>query len=194
MIAAPVAAGPEIWLQHGGSWSKNSITFNLNCSAPRRPSGLPVHDQTDPNFELEYPGYVNGSIIGGGNPSGYPASTYILVEARNVEGNLGDQETLPDDHPGRAWGKTMWCQLWGGCQIERPKELDIELTQETPSGNTVTLSDHNSSASGQSIEVTRGANTHHSKKVVSINRLCTTGEDHPGTVTIKARKVMEREL
>lgn len=194
MIAGPTLAEPEIWLSHEGkgvNWKKDKITFRLNCSdqyavspyghtfGPGTIDNIPVTDTSGPTLEWHAPG-------------GYPASTHILVEARNVEGNAGDQEMLPADHPGRAWGSTMWCQLWNGCTVEPRMELDINLTQT--SNRPVTLSDHNSSVSGEDIMVTRGANTRLAQKVVSINRLCTSPSDHPGTVTITGTEVARRNL
>ncbi|MCY4167971.1 MAG: hypothetical protein OXE82_06790 [Rhodobacter sp.] len=102
LVAAPVAAQPEVWLSHEGSgqgWRKDQVTFNLTCPAGPNPNGLGS-------------GSYNAT-----EPHHYIASTFFRVEARNVAGNVGDQETLPDDHPGRAWGKTMWCELWGGAAI-----------------------------------------------------------------------------
>ena len=178
MVAVgPALAEPEIWLSHegkGGNWKKDKITFQLECS-----STYAVLHHVD-NFDFD------------NAPGGYPASTHILVEARNVEGNAGDQEMLPADHPGRAWGSTMWCQLWNDCTVEPRMELDINLTQT--SENPVTLSDHNSSASGEEIMVTRGANTRLAQKVVSINRLCTSDNDDPGSVTITGTEVARRNL
>ncbi|MCY4229100.1 MAG: hypothetical protein OXF20_15705 [Gammaproteobacteria bacterium] len=88
----------------------------------------------------------------------------------------------------------MWCQLWNGCTVEPRMELDILLDQTT--GLDVTLSDHNSSASGiRTITVTRGANTIFRNKVVSVGRLCSspTG-DHPGMVTIRSTETARRNL
>ncbi len=198
-FVAPALAGPEVWLQHKsqGPWSKDSITFNLDCSLTYAVSPYGhTFDYDNPIDDIPVTD-TSGPTPTWNAPGGYPASTHILVEARNVAGNAGDQEMLPADHPGRAWGARMWCQLWNGCTPIKPVELDIMLTQNTPSGNMVTLSDHNSSKSGTMITVTRRDTTILSKKVVSINRLCTspgdTG-DYPGQVTITGQKVAERIL
>ena len=177
-LATPALAGPEVWLGHrGGSWSKDETTFNLTCSdayAVRHQDGY-----TFDNF-----------------PGGYPASTFVLVEARNVKGNYEDLEELPEDHPGRAWGMAMWCQLWNGCTVEEDKEIDIRLTV-TAEPNTppaVHLLDNGSSASGTGpIEVTRGARTPLRERVVSVSRLCDTANESV-QVTIEGRKLRERNL
>ena len=196
-LATPALAAPEVWLsQRGGPWSKDEITFNLRCSSTYAVShdghtfdydnpidNIPVTDTSGPTPTWNAPG-------------GYPASTFILVEARNVEGNYRDQEELPEDHKGRAWGKTMWCQLWNGCTIEEDKEIDIRLTITTspPASPAFDLLDHGSSASGKGpIEVTRGARTVLRKKVVSLSRLCDTANQNV-MVTIKGEKLREREL
>ncbi|MCY4249330.1 MAG: hypothetical protein OXC82_02685 [Rhodobacteraceae bacterium] len=44
-------------------------------------------------------------------------------------------------------GTKRWCDLWQDCTEEQRMELDIRLTAATTPP--VTLSDHNSSASGQ---------------------------------------------
>ena len=176
-LATPALAAPEVWLsQRGGPWSKDEITFNLRCSS---------------TYAVSHDGHTFDTA-----PGGYLASTFILVEARNVEGNYRDQEELPEDHKGRAWGKTMWCQLWNGCTIEEDKEIDIRLTITTspPASPAFDLLDHGSSASGKGpIEVTRGARTVLRKKVVSLSRLCDTANQNV-MVTIKGEKLREREL
>ena len=154
-IAAPVAAQPEVWLSPEGSgqgWKKESITFNLTCPSEPTPnrSGAGSYNATEPHH--------------------YIASTFFRVEARNVAGNAGDQETLPDDHPGRAWGKTMWCELWGGCQIERPKELDIML-RVSPTIN-ITMQDSSSSATGTEFMVKRRWGTWPDSVAISHSEPC----------------------
>jgi len=112
--------------------------------------------------------------------------------ARNVAGNVGDQETLPGDHPGRAWGKTMWCELWGGChQIERPKELDIML-RVSPTNN-ITMSDNSSSATGTEFEVTRRYGSWPDSVAISHDQPCPSF-GHSYSVTIPAQIMIIREL
>ncbi len=193
LMAGPVWAGPEIWLQHGGRWSKDEISFNLNCSAKYAilPDGHTFdHDNPIDNIPLTD---TSSPTPTWNAPGGYPASTYIQVEVRGAAGNVGDQEELPANHPGRAWGKTMWCQLWNGCTIVKPMELDIQLTSRTSNqASPVTLSDRSSSATGQEIRVTRRHATWPND--VTVGRLCTSATDHPGTVTVRAVKIDMREL
>ena len=175
VAAAPVWADPEVWL-HGpsGSPQKNNLTFNLACPAGPNPNSLGS-------------GSYNAT-----EPHHYRASSYFRVEARNVAGNVGDQETLPGDHPGRAWGKTMWCELWGGCHhIERPKELDIML-RVSPTNN-ITMSDNSSSATGTEFEVTRRYGSWPDSVAISHDQPCPSF-GHSYSVTITAQIMVIREL
>ncbi len=174
-LTSPVFAQPEAWLHPpSGSPQEGSLTFNLTCPAGPNPnrSGSGSYNATEPHH--------------------YRASTYFRVEARNVAGNAGDQEMLPDDHAGRAWGKTMWCELWGGCStLVRPKELDIML-RVTPDSN-ITMSDSSSSATGTQFMVTRRYGTWPDSVAISDHRPCPSfGHSYP--VTITATIVATREL
>ena len=174
-FSMPALADPEVWL-HGpsGSPQKNNLTFNLACPAGPNPNSLES-------------GSYNAT-----EPHHYRASSYFRVEARNVAGNVGDQETLPGDHPGRAWGKTMWCELWGGCHhIERPKELDIML-RVSPTNN-ITMSDNSSSATGTEFEVTRRYGSWPDSVAISHDQPCPSF-GHSYSVTITAQIMVIREL
>ena len=176
VAAAPVAAqSPEVWLKaEGGSPQKGRLTFNLTCPAGPTPNrlGSGSYNATEPHH--------------------YRASTYFQVEARNVAGNVGDQEMLPDDHPGRAWGSTMWCQLWGGCDhIVQPKELVIMLSV-IPTNN-ITMKDSTSSATGTMFEVTRRWGSWPNSVAISHSQPCPSF-GHSYSVTITATIVTERPL
>jgi len=173
-LTSPVFAQPEAWLHPpSGSPQEGSLTFNLTCPAGPNPNR-------------------SGGSYNATEPHHYRASTYFRVEARNVAGNAGDQEMLPDDHAGRAWGKTMWCELWGGCStLVRPKELDIML-RVTPDSN-ITMSDSSSSATGTQFMVTRRYGTWPDSVAISDHRPCPSfGHSYP--VTITATIVATREL
>ena len=179
LVAAPLAAqSPEVWLRaEGGSPQKGSLTFNLACPAGPTPNrlGSGSYNATEPHH--------------------YRASSYFQVEARNVAGNVGDQEELPADHPGRAWGSTMWCQLWGGCNdIVRPKELDIMLSVTNPNPPTgITMKDSTSSATGTQFMVTRRWDTWPNSVAISHSAPCPSfGRSY--SVTITAKIVATREL
>ena len=176
VAAAPVAAqSPEVWLSHEGSgqgWSKGRVSFNLTCPASPTPNPILI-------------GSYNAT-----EPHHYRASTFFQVEARNVSGNAGDQEMLPSDHPGRAWGKTMWCELWGGCTLVYPKEIDIMLSV-TPPGN-ITMKDSRG-ATGTEFMVTRGDGTWPNSVAISHSQTCPSF-NHSWPVRITARIVAVREL
>ena len=164
---------PEVWL-HGpsGSPQKDSLTFNLTCPATHNPGGgAGPGNATEPHY--------------------YRASSYFRIEARNVAGNAWDQEMLPDDHAGRHWGKTMWCELWGGCTLVPPKELDIMLSV-SPTSN-ITMSDNVSSATGTQFKVTRRHGSWPDSVAISHNQPCPSF-GHSYEVTITAQIVETREL
>ena len=178
-FSMPALADPEVWLQHHGSWSKDAVSFNLTCSNEYAVSPYGhTFDYDNPIDNIPVTP-TSGPTPNWIAPGGYPASTHIYVEARDIGEDFAkvamDNEALPADHPGRAWGKTKWCELWNDCREVRTMEIDIRLTTSPSVSPAVTLVDHNSSASGEStIQVTRGAYTSFRGKIVTVSRLCTT--------------------
>ncbi len=172
LIVAPVwAQSPEVHLIGPSTGTQvGSLTFNLTCPSGRNPCSI-------------------GNCTDTENPNFYRASTYFQVRAGNVAGNAGDQEMLPDDHPGRAWGKTMWCQLWGGCTIVHAKELTIELSTSTPN---ITMTDSRSTESGNPITVKRKNLDWPDSVAISHDLPCPSwGQFYPVTITTRITEVRE---
>ncbi|MCY4152265.1 MAG: hypothetical protein OXE94_08550 [Aestuariivita sp.] len=85
-LVTPVWAAPEVWLigrTNVDGTQIGRLSFDLTCPAGHNPGGgVGPGNATQPHY--------------------YRANSFFRVEAGNVAGNAGDQEMLPEDHPGRA--------------------------------------------------------------------------------------------
>jgi len=173
MTAPALAQQPEVWLKpKHGNWSKDEITFSMTCQ--------------------NVAAYIPDARF---NPRDTynPAASRFDVEGRNIgrDDELPDAE-LPGDHPGRAWGHTMWSHLCSDCYVEPKYELTINLAATISSNSTppVDLDDLHLGGlvnrRGPSIEVTRVWNTRNDDKNVPISAFCPSGSSETFEVTVTA--------